>query len=241
MKKTLLVALASLAIGTISSQAQAVYSQNIVGYVNTTLAGSSAFTCITAPLSGATNTVEGLMPCLTSGDTVYIWDPAGNAYYFSTYYGMDLGGPPNDWYDMYGNVTNSPTVLPGQGFFYSTQSGNQETNTFTGSVVLSNSIALLGSSAFTCVGSTAPIGGSLESTNFNLPLASGDVIYIWQPLANAYYYSTYYGSDLGGPPNDWYDMYGNVTNAPTVGVGQAFFYSTQSGNAETWNQNLLIQ
>lgn len=246
MKKTLLVAMAALALGTISSQAQgAVYSQNIVGYVNTVLPGGGAYSQIVNPLNGATNTVEGLVTTLDSGDVVYMWDATNNVYYSATYYGGPDGflTPPNDWYDQYNNYTNSPTVAPGQGFVISTQSGTQQTNTFTGTVLVSNSIPLLGNGAYSLIGSTAPIGGSLGSTNFNLPLDSGDVIYVWDSAANAYYSSTYYGGPDGflSYPNDWYDQYNNYTNAPVINIGQAFFYSTQSGNnSEVWKQNMTL-
>jgi hypothetical protein len=241
--KTLLVAAAALAATVISSEAQTVYSANVVGYVNQTLAGNSAFTLITPPLQGSNKTasVESLMPCLDAGDTVYIW--TGSGYYSSTYYGGPDGflTPPLDWIDQFNITTNSPSVTMGQGFYYSTQSGNQETNTFTGTVITTNSIALAGNSAFTLVGSTPPIAGSLESTNFNLPFDAGDTIYVW--TGNSYYSSTYYGGPDGflTPPLDWIDQNNVTTNAPVVTVGQGFFYSTQSGNAATWNQNFIIQ
>jgi len=241
--KTLLVAAAALAATVISSEAQTVYSANIVGYVNQTLTGNSAFTLITPPLQGTNKTasIESLMPALDAGDTVYIW--TGNGYYSSTYEGGPDGflTPPLSWVDQFNNVTNSPSITLGQGFFYSTQSGNQETNTFTGTVITTNSIPLAGNSAFTLVGSTPPIAGSLESTNFNLPLDAGDTIYVWN--GNGYYSSSYEGGIDGflNPPNDWVDQFNNVTNAPVVTVGQGFFYSTQSGNAATWNQNFIVQ
>jgi hypothetical protein len=237
--KTLLIAAAVLAATVISSEAQ-VYSANIVGYASTVLPGSGAFTMINAPLQGTNNSVESLMPALDAGDTVFIWTGAG--YYSSTYFGGPDGflSPPNDWIDQNSVTTNSPVVALGQGFFYETGSGNQETNTFSGTVVLSNSVPLAGSGAFSLVASTAPISGSLESTNFNLPLDAGDTVFIW--TGNGYYSSTYFGGPDGflSPPNDWIDQNSVTTNAPNVTVGQGFFYETGSGNAETWNQNLIV-
>jgi len=239
--KTLLIAIAALvAAGVVTSKAQ-VYSANVVGYVNTVLPGSSAFSMICNPLDAGTNAAENLISCLDSGDTIYLW--TGNGYYSSTYYGGPDGylTAPMDWVDQNNVTTNSPNIPPGMGFFYSTQSGDQETNTFTGVVRTTNNIALPGSSAFSLVASTAPIGGSLESTNFGLPLDSGDTIYIW--TGNGYYSSTYYGGGDGylDPPYDWVDQNNVTTNAPVVVPGQGFFYSTQSGNAETWNQNFIVQ
>ena len=237
--KTLLIAAAALAAAVTSSQAQTVYSQNIVGYVNQTLSGNGAFTMVTSPVNNGTNNIEAQMgSSLNSGDTVYVW--GGTSYYSSTFFGGVNGflTPPNDWIDQFGNTTNSPTLAPGQGFFYSTQSGSQETNTWTGSVVLTNQVPLAGNGAFSMVGSCAPIVDTMDGTNLNLPLNSGDTVYVW--TGNAYYSSTFFGGVNGflTPPNQWIDQFGNTTNAPTVSVGQGFFYSTQSGTAETWNQNV---
>ncbi len=58
MKKTLLIAAAALAASLIPSQAQ-VYSQNIVGYVNTAIPGGGALTLVANPIQtvvgGVTN------------------------------------------------------------------------------------------------------------------------------------------------------------------------------------------
>jgi hypothetical protein len=237
--KTLLVAAAALAAAVTASQAQTVYSQNIVGYVNTTLSGGGAFSMISSPLNNSTNTVEGQMgSALNSGDIVYVW--TGTGYYSSTFFGGVNGflTPPNDWIDVFGNTTNSPALVPGQGFFYSTASGGQETNTWTGSVVLTNQVSLAGSGAFSMLGSAAPIADSADGTNLSLPLDSGDIVYVW--TGNGYYSSTFFGGPDGflTPPNQWIDQFGNTTNAPQISVGQGFFYSTASGNAETWKQNV---
>jgi hypothetical protein len=236
MRKTLLIAAAALAASIISSEAQ-VYSQNIVGYVNTPLAGNGAYAMITAPLVGSTNAADQILTSLQPGDTLYIWTGAG--YYSTTYYGPGSGPQGQAWNDVNGNWTNAPALLPGEGFFYSTQSGSAETNTFTGSVQLTNSIPLTGNGAYSAVASTPPIAGLLDSTNFNLPLQPGDTIYVW--TGNGYYSSTYYGPGSGPQGQAWNDVYGNWTNAPVVNVGQGFFYSTQSGSAEVWNQSLVIQ
>jgi hypothetical protein len=236
--KTLLIAAAALAAAVTSSQAQStVYSQNIVGYVNQVFTGSGAFTMTVAPLLGTTNAADQLIPAIQSGDTLYLWN--GTSYYSTTYIGGNSGPQGQNWLDQNSVWTNAPTLAPGQGFFYSTASGSQETNTWTGTVVLTNSIALAGGGTFTAVGSTPPIGGILDSTNFNLPLQSGDTIYVWS--GTSYYSDTYIGGNSGPQGQNWLDQFSNWTNAPSVTVGEGFFYSTGSGSAETWNQNLVIQ
>jgi hypothetical protein len=178
------------------------------------------------------------LSALNSGDTVYVW--TGSGYYSSTFFGGPNGflTPPSDWIDDTGTTTNSPALVPGQGFFYSTASGGQETNTWTGSVVLTNQVALPGGGAFSLLGSAAPIADSADGTNLNLPLDSGDTVYVW--TGNGYYSSTFFGGPDGflTPPNQWIDDTGTTTNAPQVSVGQGFFYSTASGSAETWKQNV---
>jgi len=233
---TLLVAAAALAAGIITSNAQ-VYSQNIVGYVNQPLPGNGAYTLITAPLTSTTNAIDQLMPSLQAGDTIYLW--TGSGYYSSTFIGGNAGPQGQNWFDVNNNWTNSPTINPGFGFFYSTQSGSQETNTFVGTVQLTNSIALAGNGAYGLVASTAPIAGYLDNTNFNLPLQPGDTLYIW--TGNGYYSDTFIGGNAGPAGQNWFDVNNNWTNAPFANVGQGFFYSTQSGSAEVWNQNLIVQ
>ncbi len=178
-----------------------------------------------------------IRPAIQPGDTLYLW--TGSGYYSSTFIGGNSGPQGQNWFDQFNNWTNAPAINPGQGFFYSTGSGSQETNTWTGTVLLTNSIPLAGNGAFTAVGSTPPIGGALDSTNFNLPLQPGDVLFVWG--GSSYYSSTYIGGNSGPQGQNWFDQFNNWTNAPVVTVGEGFFYSTGSGSAETWNQNLVIQ
>jgi hypothetical protein len=88
--KTLLIAVAgALAAAITSSQAQTVYSQNVVGYVNTTLTGSYAFSMVCNPLNGTTNGAEQVMPGLTGGESLFVW--TGHGYYIYTFQGAGSG------------------------------------------------------------------------------------------------------------------------------------------------------
>ena len=61
--KTLLLSAAVLAAGLVASQAQNVYSANVVGYVTfTSKTNAPAFEVINNPLTGTTNTLKGLFP-----------------------------------------------------------------------------------------------------------------------------------------------------------------------------------
>jgi hypothetical protein len=235
--KTLLIASAvALAAAVTSTQAQTVYSQNIVGYVNQTFATAGGSYFITAPVQGTNTQIETLMASsLQSFDNVLIWN--GNGYNSFLYLGPNNGNPTGeDWDDANGNAVASPTVAAGQGFFYQTLSGNVETNTWTGTCVLSNEITLPTAGGSYAVASTPPIASALEGTNINLPLQPFDNVLIWN--GNGYNSFLYLGPNNGNPTGeDWDDANGNAVASPTVNVGQAFFYQTLSGNNETWTQN----
>jgi hypothetical protein len=202
---------------------------------------------IVAPLAGTTTAADVLLPALQSGDSVLIWSPGSQTYSQDYYIGAGANQPGGtgfgNWYDGV-NVTNAPNIYPGEGVFYSTGSGNAETNIFSGTVVLTNSIALVGNGAYSLVGSTPPISAYADSTNFNLPFQSGDSVLIFnsgsQTYSQDYYIGAGYNQAGGTGFGNWYDGV-NVTNAPIIQVGQGFFYSTGSGNAEQWNQSLSTQ
>jgi len=240
--KTLLIAAATLAAGIISTQAQSnVYSANIVGYVNTTLYGGNAFNLVTAPLGG-TNVVEGIINNPNVGDIVYIWDPSGTniGYTLYYYYGSNFDGNGNSWGDANYNGVPSPIVGPGQAFFYQ-NSGSTVTNTFVGTVILTNSAVVYGGNAFNFIASAPPVTDVGEGTNLALPLNVGDVIYTWTPSGTNIGYTLYYyyGSNFDGNGNSWGDANYNGVASPVLGVGQGFLYQN-SGSTATWSQNLIV-
>ena len=218
--KTLLIAAAALAVGVASSMAQT-YSQNIVGYVNTPIA--PGYNLLVAPVSpNTTNNAEAILPSLASGDVLLVWNGGG--------YVQDYYNGPGDWYDAVAfTPIAQPVLLPGQGFFYE-NFGSLKTNTFAGTVQLTNTVNLAG--GYSLVGSTAPVGASIESTNFNIPFASGDVVLVW---TGGGYVQDYYNG-----PGDWYDAVAFTPIAvPTLTVGQGFFYEN-FGGAKNWIQNVVV-
>lgn len=232
--KTLLVAAAALAAAITSSQAQTVYSQNIVGYVNQVLPNNPDFTLVANPLQGATNNAENVVTCVQPGDSVYVW--TGTAFTVSVYE-PGFNTPSTIWVDgnSFGDVP-SPKLAPGQGFFFQNGQSAPETNTFTGSCILSNTIALPNNPNFSLVASTAPIAGDIDSTNFNLPVQAGDSVYIWNGLA---FTVSIYEPGFNTPSTVWVDgnTFGDVPN-PQLTVGQGFFYQNGQGAPESWQQNV---
>jgi len=222
MRKTLLIAAAALAASIISSEAQ-VYSQNIVGYVNLQFANAN-YTPIATPLqaTGTVNNAEQLLPNIAPGDDVLFFNGGG----FDTY----AYAGPGVWIGP-GGPGPAPTINPGTPFFFFNNSGTIETNTFVGSVTLSNVVALVaGNYAFGA--ETAPVADTLDGTNLNLPLVAGDDVLLW----NGNGYDTY----AFAGPGVWIGP-GGPGPAPTLPVGEAFFYFNNSGSTEFWTNNVHVQ
>jgi len=227
MRKTLLIAAAALAASVISSQAQ-VYSLNIVGYVNQTMSGG-AYNLVSVPLqTSSSNNAEQVFSAIQSGDSILIWTNQSYALY--------TFGAPGQWlYPDQVTIGPAPLLPAGSAVFYSP--GGNETNTYVGTCVLSNTttpVSLPGG-LYTLVGSLPPIGvTSLEDTNLNLPLQSGDQILYWNSVASTYLVYTY------GAPGQWLQPdQVTVGPAPALSVAQGFFYAP--GGNETWSQNLIVQ
>ena len=121
----------------------------------------------------------------------------------------------------------------GAAMYYQNNSPGPETNTFAGTVVLANTNNLI--PGLNLVGSTAPVGGNAESTNFTLPFISGDQLYLWKPDGSGFTIAYYNG------PNDWLDgLTFNSIPAPNLTVGSGFYYQNNSPGAETWKQNVVV-
>jgi len=235
MKKTLLIAAAALAAGVISTQAQ-VYSQNIVGYVNTVLPGNNNYSLITCPVGG-TNAAETALSCVQVGDTIFVW--TGGGYNVLTYFGPNWDGNGHNWADGNGNGQASPVLSPGQAIFYQNGQGVAETNTFVGNVILTNSIVIPGNNNYSLIASTAPVADVIDGTNFALPFQVGDTVFLW--TGGGYNVLTYFGPNWDGLGHNFADGNGNGQPSPVVPVGQGFFYQNGQGTSETWNQNFIIQ
>lgn len=223
MKKTLLIAAAALAVGVISSQAQPVYSQNIVGYVNSTLVGGNYTMCST-PLQVGTNlnNAETVLPSAAAGDSVLVWNGGGFDNYIFAAPGLWIGpsGP-----------GAAPTLNPGTAFFYYNNNADM-TNTYVGSVTLSNSVTL-GAGVYTMCAIAAPVSDNLEGATLNLPLTAGDNVLFWNPSSSSY--DTY----IFAAPGVWIGPSGPGP-APTLPVGQGFFYFNNSGSDQTWVNNVVV-
>jgi hypothetical protein len=238
--KTLLIAAAAaLAAGIVSSQAQ-VYSQNVVGYVNTVTPNGGTY-LIDVPFQiGVSNGLNEIFPLVSPGvpsipdySEVLIW--TGTTY---VTYNSDSTSP-TLWDDInFVPLTFDPKVPAGEGFFLIPYAST--TNTFVGTVAVAvgatNSTAYANGGTY-LVSPVIPYGGyvtnqiGLSSLN-NLPDYSE--ILLW----NGTTYITYNSDSTS--PSLWDDInFVPLATPPSVNVGQGFFLIPY-GNF-TWNESLSAQ
>jgi len=165
--KRLILTAAAIAAGLASTMAQSnVYSVNVVGYVNKTLA-TNQLELIQNPLSDGTNTLNSTLGALGTGSQAYVWNGSG----------YSLSSKPK-------SVWNPDLSVPtGLGFFVR-RIGATGTNTFVGQVVANvgqTVTNVLVANVTTLTGSLIPFAGTLNtSTNLGLAAApTGSTLYQW--------------------------------------------------------------
>jgi hypothetical protein len=185
MRKTLLIAAATLAAGVIAAQADSpVYSQNIVGYANLTVP-VGGYALLSSPFdasdsTGATNnSALYVFPNVTAdpsngggpldGSELMMYNGAGyDTYYFDS----NTNDTTTGFTDSNGNQKAAPILAAGKGFYFNNQSattnitvvGTVRGATSTG-VFYTNTIGT--TSMFYLVGSPIPVAGDLQ-TNMGL-------------------------------------------------------------------------
>jgi hypothetical protein len=209
--KTLLIAAAALAAMVISSEAQPVFSANVVGYVNVALpAGQLAL--VENPLDNGTNTGNDVLGSLPNKSTVQVWNGSGFTVFTKTSTGF---------------TPSNPSLPVGAGFFV--KSSSIFTNTFVGNVVPivgGTSTNNLPGGALALVGSILPVGGTFAdvgTNTFNLvaTLPNKSTIQVW----NGSGFSVFTKTSTGFTPS-----------TPSLTVAQGFF--VKSATATNWTQTL---
>jgi hypothetical protein len=159
--KTLLLAAAISAAGLATSMAQAVYSVNMVGYIN--LSVPPGYSMIANQLQGASTQVSALFTAPPEGTTVYKFNGAG--------------------YDIAQFVDGvwegvAVSLAPGEGAFMFNPAGTPYVPTLVGEVVLTSSNPLPGgpSGGYSVRSSVIPQQAPIQSV-LNFPAGEGDTIY----------------------------------------------------------------
>jgi len=209
--KTLLLTAALTAAGVATSMAQAVYSVNMVGYINASV--PVGFTMLANQLNASPdNKVTTLLAAPPEGTQVYKFNPATGGYIFIQY--ID-GAWEGDDLDM--------TLSPGEGVFLSAVSAF--TATFVGEVALNSSVSVGG--GFSVVSSALPQSLPLSGAppaGLAFPVGEGDQVYQYNPATGGYTFNQYidgaWEGDGGGA-------------APVPAISEAFFVNN-AGATKSW-------
>ena len=188
MKKTLLIAAAALAAGIITSQAQPVYSQNVVGYLNQTIPAMS-YQIIGSQLingSDAAQTngdinatlINGLVsspldpPNLHSNSQIFTWNGSGYVtyYYFNAADATTWEGAasPAGWYTGAG-VPAAVNLNSGHAAFIFNHSTSPLTVTTVGTVAQGTNYATI-NTGYNLIALQEPISTNLLVAGFGLPV-----------------------------------------------------------------------
>lgn len=226
MRKTLLIAAAALAAGVISSQAQAVYSQNVVGYVNIGLTNTGAangtyvMVCnqMDADGTGTNNSIYNVVGTnLPPNTQVLCWNPATAGFISSK---LSASGK---WSVNNQVITNA--MNPGSGFFINCPLATGVATNFTcvGSVIQGTNLFSI-NSGYQIVSPISPVAGGIV-TNGYVP-TKNDQVLVWNNGTGGYVSHKYSGTAWSG-------------GEPVFSVGQAFFLNAATVN--TWTNILNIQ
>jgi hypothetical protein len=210
--KTLVLSAVLSAAAIATSVAQTVYSVNVVGYMNVTLA--PGFNLVANQLNTTNNTLGSLLSSVPGGFMLYKYVP-GSGYAPYLFDDVDLIWTPN------GNAT----LNPGEGAFIKNNQTTNVTITFVGEVLTGNSTNTL-VPGFQIISSTIPSPGT--AVEIGIPAGGGDMIYKYAPGAG---YSPYLFDDV--------DLIW-TPSAPTINVGEAIWYKKFSAGSTPWVRTFSV-
>jgi hypothetical protein len=222
--KTLLIAVAALAMGAASSMAQT-YSQNVVGYINLPL--TNGFTMIANQLDvdgkGTNNTVGGIFGTnLAVNSQVLAWLPSGGYSTITWAKGKSGLGWSGDT-----NVINK-ALSSGQGVFVKTT--NSLVLTLVGNVIQGTNVNPL-VAGYNLVSAVTPVSGAIQ-TNLNYIPSPNDQILKWSPASQTFALTYSYSKGKSG--------YAWSPSQPVLDVGDSIFLKTTNTSA-IWTNIFNIQ
>jgi hypothetical protein len=249
MRKTLLIAAATLAAGVISSQA-GVYSQNIVGYVNTPLTQGNHNYFLACPFTiGASNGANEIFgTSLPVGTTVSLWN--GTGFTGALFDDTDPNGYGTavQWYDTGSDSTPVPIPVCAVGQSFLMVPAAPVTNTFAGAVAInvgtSNNMVFAQGNKNYFVGCAVPYGGYVTNGNNstggpnlnNLPV--GTTVSFWNGtgFSGALFDNT--DPNGFGTGTVWYDTGSDSTPVPCPQVTPGYGFLLVPAAPFTWTTGL---
>jgi len=237
--KTVLLSALLGTLGSLSVQAQNVYSLNSVGYITVSLpAGFSiiADQLLAAPQAGFNSNALGVV---LPADFVNGNSDFDQVYKYTSGVGYKIytisSSYPNGY--VFSGSQKDPgtnvTLLPGEAVLYQNVQGSPESVTFVGTVPQgSNNVNI--NLGFNLISSPAPEAGALTSTlSFPVDFVNGNTDFDQAYLfTNGLGYTIYTVSSSS--PTGW-NRSGSDGREPSVAVGQGFLYDALS-EATNWGQ-----
>jgi len=211
--KALLLTAALSAAGVATSMAQAVYSVNAVGYVNTVV--KPGFNLISNPLTATDNSIANLFKGSPVDTAVYKYIP-GTGFAIAQYDGDVLAFLPAS--------AAALTVVPGEGVFVKNPTATDFTITFVGEVS-QGSLSHATPKGLSIQSSEVPQSGT--AADLGLVGAADDTVYQYDTTTHGYKISSFDGDTLA-----WAPALG------TLKVGEAFFLKKAA--AGTWTRTFSV-
>jgi hypothetical protein len=221
--KTLLLTAALGIASAASSMAQAVYSVNVVGYVNLTL--RPRFNLVANQLDATPNNrLSSVFPAVPDGSQVLKFK---NNNYTRTDFFTDFGG----WINPDDFSPSTTTVDPGEGFFFNNPNATDLVVTTVGQVKTGNGLTVnVDPLQFTLISSITPQDLALSTAN-NYPLSDGVQYLSWNAGVQDYNPRLDY---FGG---SWIDPDFNNVPDPVTTVGQGWFHYSPNATTTGWSRN----
>jgi len=211
--KTLLLTAALSAAGLLSASAQtAVYSVNIVGYINKTL--GTGLSLIANQLNATPdNSVPTLFGTPAGAVTVSKFNKATGSFDNAVF------DPDSGWILPAGGLV----LNPGQAAFVDNATGANLPLTFVGEVQLNSTVNIV--NGLEAYSSVIPQAGDLNAIQFPVP-------------AGAISFSKFNGKTFDtsafDPDSGW------IPSVPSVAVGEGFFIDNAAGAPITWSRSFAV-
>lgn len=214
MKTKVLLIGAALGLAVATASADAVYSSNVVGYVNVDIV--AGWNMIANPLDSGNNMLSALITDAPLGTAAYKY---ANGGYTISFFDYDEDEEANLW-------SKDFSLNPGEGVFINAPEAFAIT--FVGEVKAgAHSVEL--PAGWNMVASPTPVAGDLDEIGLTAAVALGDAVYKY---ANGGYTISFYDYDEDEEMNMW-------SKTINVGVGEAFF--VKKAEASTWTRTFEIK
>ncbi len=217
-KALLLTAALGLA-GAATSMAQAVYSVNVVGYINLTM--KPGFNLVANQLKASPNNkLDTVLPAAAIESQVLKF--ANNNY------SSDISDGAN-WLDAASGNPSATTVSPGEGFFFFNPGASDVTATLVGEVTTGNNLTVALPAGFSLVSSIVPQEISLSAAN-GFPQVLEAQYLTFNAVTQSY-------SGLINDGAGWLDANTGDPADAKPAVGQGFFIFNPGNTALSWSRS----